>query len=253
MDLLFRTSTVSADPLTGSDGDVVCAISSDHTQRTAARNICDHHGFEILPSGYRDSDPLLVGFLSATNRYRMQRNGDRVERTEIATGAVDVIGPTPNDAGEAIDVDLYLSRRLRHGGHRIFIESGRETWYGGTRKNIDWDAVWTNIETHSDHRRASFQDWQFSALERQHFGVTNCRGFRHGESCEISHGTCVEHSGPLVDEAGEMVRKSRWFVPYWDSSTIDTDQTRNKNHEYDARRVGDDREKLDDIVLEALV
>ena len=253
MDLLFRTSTVSADPLTGKDGDVVCAMSCEQTERTAARNICDHHGFHILASGYRDADPLLVGFLGETNKYRFQRDGDRVERTEIATGAVDSLGPTPNDAGESIDVGQYIERRLRHSGHRIFLDAGRETWYGGTRKNIDWSEVWNNIETHSDYRRSSFQDWEFSALERQHFGICNCRGFRNGESCEISHGTCVEHSGPLVDEEGEMIRKARWTLPYWDISSIDTDQARNKNHEYDARQVGDDREKLDDIVIEVSV
>ena len=253
MDLLFRTSTVSADPLTGSDGDVGCAISSDHTQRTAARNICDRHGFEILASGYRAPAPLLVGFLSATNRYRFQRNGNRVERTEIATGAVDWLGLTPNDAGEAIDVGRYIKRRLRHSGHRVFVEAGRETWYGGNRKNIDWDAVWNNIETYSDHRRASFHSWEFSALEQQHFGITNCRGFRNGESCEISAGTCIEFCGPLYDDEGVLLRKAKFVIPYWDVASIDTDQTRNKNREYDARQVGDDREKLDDLVHEASV
>ena len=144
-------------------------------------------------------------------------------------------------------------RDRRHSGHRIFIESGRETWYGGTRENIDWAAVWNNIETHSDHRRASFHSWEFSTLERQHFGVTNCRGFRHGESCEISHGTCVEHSGPLYDDEGTLKRKAKFVIPYWDVASIDTDQTRNKHHEYDARRVGDDRERLDDLVIEATI
>lgn len=253
MDLLFCTSTVSDDPLTPSDGDVVCAISREHAERTAARNICGHRGFEILESGYRDSDPVLVGFLGETNKYRFQRQGDRVERTEIATGNVDWLGSTPNDAGEAIDVDLYLSRRLRHSGHRIFLEAGRETWYGGNRKGIDWDAVWNNIETYSDHRRARFQSWEFSSLERQHFGITNCRGFRNGESCEISNGTCVEYCGPLEDENGVLLRKAKFVIPYWDVTSIDTDRTRNRNHEYDARQVGDDREKLDDIVHEASV
>ena len=253
MDLLFRTSTVSADPLPGKDGDVVCAMSCEQSERTAARNICDHHGFQILDSGYRDADPLLLGFLGETNKYRFQRDGDRVERTEISTGAVDWLGLTPNDAGESIDVEQYIERRLRHSGHRIFIESGRETWYGGTRKDIDWDAVWNNIETHSDHRRANFHSWEFSSLEQQHFGITNCRGFRNGESCEISHGTCSEHCGPLYGDDGTLLRKAKFVIPYWDVASIDTDQTRNRNHEYDARQVGDDREKLDDLVFEASV
>ena len=252
MDILFRTNTVSSSPLTGSDGDVVCVMSCEHTERTSARNICDHHGFAILENGYRDPDPLLISFLLETNRYRMQRQGDRVERTEIATGVVDWLGSTPNDAGEVIDVAQYITRRLRHVGHRVFLESGRETWYGGTRKNIDWLAVWSNIETHSDYRRANFQNWAFSSLEARHFGIVNCRGFRHGESCEISNGTCIEHCGPLYNEDRELVRRARWMVPYWDVASIDTEQTRDKAREYDARQIGDDREILDDVVVEAI-
>ncbi len=68
MDILFRTSTVSSDPLTGQDGDVVCAMSREQTQRVTARNICDHHKVEFLTSGLRSSDPLVIGYLEESLR-----------------------------------------------------------------------------------------------------------------------------------------------------------------------------------------
>ena len=254
MDILFRTSTVSSDPLTGQDGDVACAMSREQTQRVTARNICDHHKVEFLTSGLRSSDPLVIGYLEQIYKYRMSRDGDRAQRTNLQTGVVDWIGSTPNEQGEHIYVAEFIQRRLRHVGHRIFGETGSEIWYGGGRKqpDIDWDAIWNNIETHSDYRRANFQDWEFSSLERCHFGVCNCRGFRHDQSCEISNGTCIEHGGPLYDEEGTLLRKARWVVPYWDVATIDTEQTRDKDQEYDARQVGDDREILDDVIVEAI-
>ena len=152
-----------------------------------------------------------------------------------------------------MDVAQYITRRLRHVGHRIFLESGRETWYGGTRKkNIDWLAVWNNIETHSGYRRANCQSWEFSSLEACHFGIVNCRGFRIDESCEISNGTCIEHCGPLYNDDRELVRRARWMVPYRDVASINTAQTRDKTREYDARHIGDDREILADVVVEAI-
>lgn len=251
MDILFRTNTVSSDPLTGQDGDVVCAMSREQTQRVTARNICDHHKVEFLTSGFRSSDPLVIGYLEQICKYRMSRDGDRAQRTNLQTGAVDWIGSTPNEQGEHIYVAEFIQRRLRHVGHRIFGETGSEIWYGGGRKqpDIDWDAIWNNIETHSDHKRDDYQRWEFSLLERCHYGICNCRGLLHGNVCEISHGTCAAHSGPLVDDVTkEMLRRSAWQVPYWDIGSIDTERTRNKDDDYDARAQNDDREYLDELV-----
>jgi hypothetical protein len=61
-------------------------------------------------------------------------------------------------------VDEYVARRLAAGKKPMFGTPGREVWYGGKTDHsvAAVDDVWTQIETHSEHRRANYNYWPMS-------------------------------------------------------------------------------------------
>jgi hypothetical protein len=67
-----------------------------------------------------------------------------VIRCELATGKAELFGATPrvvDGKRQHINVDGYVSRRLRHHRHAIFGEPGQEIWYGG-RHNFSEARLW---------------------------------------------------------------------------------------------------------------
>ena len=80
----------------------------------------------------------------------------------------------------------------------------------------DLDAIWNDIETHSDYLKDDHYSWPFSEIERRHFLPINCRGFRDDVYTELSNPT-VQVSGLTCADRGRYCREERqWQVPYWD-------------------------------------
>ena len=267
MEILVKTSTVAPEQRHYQDGDIVCAISKVQTNYCYAEMIChvDLHGFNS--AGLRDRDTLLENYMALTSKYRFTRlNSNEVERYNLLTDEVDIISDTPDEAGEAMNVYEYLTRRLSHKRHKIFgDQQGAEVWYGGSapRDREHIDVVWNYIEGHSDKLMINHCQWPFSNLEKLGFLPIDCCGFMNGVETEISDGTCGERGCSVFidgnpDENGVpesiLFAKKKWQVPYWDLASelgINVDDARNKHKTYDGRSgMEHNHNYLDDVCVD---
>lgn len=214
MQLLIKVGSSGDDPQY-QDGDIVESFSEERVLRMYAEQLC--------------VDWLREHYLEAISLYKFQRVGSSVERYNLVTGSMDVLGAVPNAAGEYIDVEMFLSRKSE-----TFGESGSEVWFGGN-SGASYGAVWDKIEDLSALRRADFHHWPVTDTEKRHFLPISCCG-----TGELSHGTACSRLESVYsdDEEPTLVKKRRWFVPYWDLSDslgIDVDVVRNPNAAVDTR------------------
>ena len=244
------------------DGDIVQAFTLNEIYYHHAQQKCNVRNFDLTSDGMREADPLLLKFLENTKTYKFERlNSNDVKRINLITSEEDIINTTPNDDGEKIDVYQYISRRIKNKNHLIFRSNSLEYWYSKTRNDIDIDAVWNDIETHTDNLKQDHNRFPFSDLEKRYFACINTSGRDYtGESF-----TRVELSGDTVyarqeiafenppEEISEdynpvVLARRKWFVPYWDLATElgnSVDTLRNPNHTCDCRKQMDEREHID--------
>lgn len=257
------------------DGDIIQAFTLDEIYYHHAQQKCHVRNFGLETNGSRTPDPLLINFLERTKTYKFERiNSNYVKRTNLITSEETILGKTPNENGERINPYQYITRRLKNKNHLIFrAPNGFAYWYGKSRNDIDIDAVWNDIETHSDHLKSEHSSFPFSDIEKRYFAAINTSGRSYiGDSF-----TRVELSGDTVHTRQEIafqdppaeipddydpvvVAKRRWFVPYWDLTTSlgnSVDDLRNPNKECDCRKEMDEREHVDiltfDKVTEGIV
>ena len=258
MELAIKINSTSADQRHCQDGDVVCVVAQSQIYCCHAHMICHPRRFPLNAGGLRDEGTLLQKYMERTHSYKFSRlNHREIQRTNLLTGDEDTLGDTPNVAGEAIDVELFILRRVKSEAHTIFGASrGREVWYGKElpRSSIGIDDVWDDIETHSDYRKTDHGRWPFSDREKRAFLPVRCTGFRDGEYCDVSRATCAtRHEALVVD--GVTLTLHRYSIPYWDLAAelgIDVADVRNHDAVVDARRGGDISEQphMDDVVID---
>ena len=264
MELIVKVKSDGANPYY-QDGDVVQAMSLSHIHLVHAEMICHPDNFGFNTNGTRDLNTLLEKFQQATHTYKFQRVGRRVRRTNLITGEEDMIGKTPNENGESIDVYQYISRRLKNSRHKMFGASGSEVWYGKVRTDTEVfiAAAWNHIETESDNLQNNHNNWPFTDLEKRHFICINTSGRNYeGDSftrVELSGDTVTTRSMPViedpVDDEQVIVAKRKWFVPYWDLSTelgSSVDDLRNPDHMCDCRKPMDEREHIDILTYDKI-
>lgn len=151
------------------EGDILCAFSDRRIGVVHASHICHprQHGF--TSDGLRARDTLLEVYQLKGYQYKFVRvSQTEVQRINLATLGMDILGPTPNKAGEYIDVRLFLERRLKHPSHTVFGIPGAEIWYGG-RWNPDVDNIWSEIEARTNKRRDDHRKWPLTDHERRVF------------------------------------------------------------------------------------
>ena len=244
------------------DGDIVQAFTLDEIYYHHAQNKCNVKNFGLTTDGTRSPDSLLIKFLEKTKTYRFERlNSNEVRRTNLLTNEQDILSTTPNADGEKIDVYQYVTRRLKNKHHLMFRNNGLEYWYTKERNNIDINAVWNDIETHTDFLQSDHTRFPFSDIEKRTFLAINTSGRSYaGDSF-----TRVELSGDTVhvrqeiafeDPPEEMpedydptvLARRKWFVPYWDLTAAlgsSVDNLRNPNHMCDCRKAMNEREHID--------
>ena len=249
------------------DGDIVQAFTLDEIYYHHAQNKCNVKNFGLTTDGTRSPDPLLVKFLEKTKTYKFERlNSNEVRRTNLLTNEQDILSTVPNANGEKIDVYQYVTRRLKKKHHLMFRDNGLEYWYTKERNNIDVNALWNDIETHTDFLQTNHTNFPFSDIEKKYFAAINTSGRSYvGESF-----TRVELSGDTVHTRGlsavqnppetlpedydpVIVAKRRWFVPYWDLTTAlgsSVDDLRSPNHICDCRKAMDEREHIDILTFD---
>ena len=148
----------------------------------------------------------------------------------------------------------------------MFRNNGLEYWYTKERNNIDINAVWNDIETHTDFLQTNHTNFPFSDIEKRYFATINTSGRSYiGESftrVELSGDTVhVRQEIALEDPPEEIpedydpvvLARRKWFVPYWDLTTAlgsSVDDLRNPNHVCDCRKAMDEREHIDILTFD---
>jgi hypothetical protein len=169
--LLLKIGTDAPDPRY-QDGDIVCAFNRRRCRHLHANVLCHPRQAPRQSNGRIAADHISRAYLEAVHQYRFQRvSPTTVVRTNLWTGDTDVIGPTPNTQGEAMDVDAYVRRRQLAQGFGLFGAEGAEIWYGGRQRSdtTTLDAVWSAIEQHTPHREIDYADWPLGTEELKHF------------------------------------------------------------------------------------
>ncbi len=266
MEVVLKINSLGDDHIQYQDGDVVEAFANTRIHLCHAEMICHPDNFAYNAAGLRDRDTLFEKFMAQTSKYKFTRvNSNDVERLNLLTDEVDIINSTPNAKGEQMDVQQFISRRVKHHRHKIFgAAQGEEVWYGGNsaRDSVIIDSVWNDIETHTANLKADHCNWPLSPLEKMGFLAVNCVGFQNDAVQEISNGTAnsrrssvsreiddPEHPGEMMNET---VAKRQWQVPYWDLSSelgISIDDVRNQSKTVDARSSApvEERNHMDDV------
>ncbi len=245
------------------DGDVVQAFSIERIHSCHAAQKCDIANFPLdLTTGLRQNNSLLMKYKEKTNHYKFERvTLDTVLRTNLITNEQDTLSRSSNENGEYIDVHTYLSRRLKNAKHCIFGSAGSEIWYGQSRSDIDLDAIWNDIETHTDYLKADHFSWPFTEVEKSHFACINTSGRSYnGDSftrIELSGDTVHTRALPALQDTPDeipddysptLLAKRKWFVPYWDLSSQlgnSVDDLRNPDISCDCRKPMEEREHID--------
>ena len=283
MELIVKIGNPDGPQTSYRDGDVIQTFSTNGILLSNAENICNVNNFPLNPvTGLRDNDSLLMKFLELRNTYKFERvNSNDIRRTNMITEEEDILNTTPNDKGEYLHAYQFISRRLKSARHKIFGSSGSEIWYGKTRSSTDLDALWNDIETHTDNLKENHTSWGFSPVEKRMFLAMNCCGHDHPHthSDAVAHSACIscicgcdlhELSEDFVNERAEsiqidgdpipepetgvdsgdpmfekiLVAKRKFTVPYWDYDSLlslNVDDIRNPNKEVDARKELDSR------------
>ena len=249
------------------DGDIVQAFTLDEIYLHHAQNKCNVRNFALTTDGMRSPHPLLLKFFEKTKTYKFERlNSNEVRRTNLLTDEQDILSTIPNADGEKIDVYQYVVKKIKNKNHSIFRENGLEYWYAKERNNIDINAVWNDIETHTGFLQSDHTRFPFSDIEKRRFAAINTSGRSYtGESftrVELSGDTVHARQSVAVEDYPEILpedfepvilAKRRWFVPYWDLSTAlgsSVDDLRNPNHICDCRKAMDEREHIDILTFD---
>ena len=265
------------------DGDIIQAFSMQNIYYCHAQHKCHVRNFDFTTDGMRVADPLLVKFLEKTNTYKFERlNSNDVKRTNLITGEEGILNNTPNDNGERINVYQYVSRRIKNKDHVIFRSNGLEYWYGKSRGDIDVDAIWNDIETHTDFLQSDHIHFPLSDIEKRRFLPMSCctHGHSHDHTDLPVHNACLdctcgcdtsecsndfisERLSPIFivrdegtdEEYNEITYKRKYQVPYWDLASIlslDVDNIRNTNKEVDLRKPLQERSAADLLTVDKI-
>jgi len=257
VELLIMTQTKGENPAY-QDGDVVLAFNQDRISWTNIQRIFRPEAFSPNDiTGYYD-DPLLCAYLENTAQHKYVRlNTNEVERTYLQSGDKEILSTNPNHRGESIKVDDVINKKLREQNHRVFGSCGKEIWYSNDNLPINLDAIWGAIETYSDHRRADNLSWPFTSAERRLFLPISCAHLHDNSMTECSIETAVEKVESIVENVlinpvnkktkSQIVKRRRWFVPYWDYDFVDTDMARDTEKESDYRDLIDNECATHDV------
>ena len=249
------------------DGDIIRAFTLNEIYYHHAQNKCNVRNFGLTTDGMRSPEPLLIKFLEKTKTYKFERlNSNEVRRTNLLTDEQDILSTTPNADGERINVYQYVTNRLKNKNHLMFRENGLEYWYTKERNNIDVDAVWNDIETHTNSLQVDHANFPFSEIEKRHFAAINMSGRNYtddsftrvelsGDTVHVRQMIALEDPPEEIPEDYDpvVVAKRRWFVPYWDLTTelgSSVDDLRNPNHMCDCRKAMDEREHIDILTFD---
>ena len=154
------------------DGDIIFAPNNRRIKDVHAQVICHPKKMGFNGDGLRIANCLLDTYKSKVMQYKFQRvSAKEIKRITLATMDEEIISDVPNAKKEAIDVPLFVARRLRSDRHQIFGTKGSEYWYGGhTDASLAKLApVWAAIESKTAYREADHTKWPFTEGELKNY------------------------------------------------------------------------------------
>ena len=161
----IKTRTVGPDPLY-QDGDVISFASSAATSYVHAQMLCGLRRQRKNRDGLNPPGCLGDHLLLHTRRFRFDRAGREVVRTNIRTGRQQVFGEKPDAEGKYIHVDLYLAEKTAWPTHSVFGVRGREYWYGGNTYLEGASQVWPHLERRLGVSRWDYRHWPYTQLDK---------------------------------------------------------------------------------------
>ena len=142
------------DTATHRDGEVLSALNRRRIMQVHGDMICHvRKSGHATEWGHRPVGSLAQHWFDWTYQYTFLRVGyQEIVRQDNRTGETETFGLMPrysqrDKSWQAMDVPLFIGRRLAHHGHRIFGEPGQEFWHGGTpivdleTMNIAWNRI----------------------------------------------------------------------------------------------------------------
>jgi hypothetical protein len=266
MEIIVKVNDGSS-PSSYRDGDIVQVFSMRGIYACHAHHKCHVNNFGLTTDGSRSADPLLIKFLEKTKTYKFERvNSNDVVRTNLLTEEQKTLNTSMDADGERIDAYQYVSRRLKNKNHLMFRLNGLEYWYGKSRSDIDVDAIWNDIETHTSFLQSDHIHFPLSDIEKRSFLPINCCMHDHAHDhtdlpvhnaclnvtcgCSLSECTVdfiserlssidIIHNEGTEDEYNEITYKRKYQVPYWDFTSLlslNVDDARDANKEIDLRK-----------------
>lgn len=161
------------------DGDILCAFNDRRVSEVHCAHICSPRlNPELNPrtkAGFLTPATLAEDMLAASHRYKFVRVSTlEVMRIDLDTLDEVVFSNKPRDIdgkAQAIDVPLFIARRLRSPDHGLFGAEGAEYWFGGERPpQMDaLDVLWSRIEAETPLTKADHTLWPLTDTERKIF------------------------------------------------------------------------------------
>lgn len=154
---------LKVDPGSGyEDGDVLCAFNRRRIRHCHAQHLTAPKLTGFTKEGLRPSGSLAFRAMELTREFKFERLSKySIRRTNLRTREVEEFSDKPNAKGEAIDVPMFLERRVKHQRHSIFGLAGKEVWFGGRTyaTHAELDQVWQEIEARTPEREANHVLW----------------------------------------------------------------------------------------------
>jgi len=184
------------------DGDVLHAFNRRRIGLVHAEhigNITKAGGGKLV---HRTYDSIARRLQNATYQYEFKRvSTNFVKRTNLWTGESKIIGKKVDEDGNAMDVPLFVKRRLNHKRHRIFGSPGKEIWFGGKSKldATTVDSLWDQIEEHTPNLRKDHELWPVGNLD--------CKNHLQIKIDDFDEKTASLLQSSISDEKGRILHK----------------------------------------------
>lgn len=214
VELVIKIGSVSADPKSYQDGDILAAFNSRRIRCVHAMHICHPVNAGGGGRAHRDSSHVARDFYELTHQYRFERisrtEAKRINLTTLEEVVFDDRLKIVNGENFATDVPLFIERRLKHSQHAIFGTPGAEIWYGGKKdfSNAKLDLVWNAIEAKTAFREIDFSLWPAGTTDCQVHLFVTCDNFSDDEAENL---TASEYNLKDPDNPVLVRKRSRYI------------------------------------------
>jgi len=241
-EIAIKVTNTNFDLTQNQDGDILLCKNDRSIKACHASVICNPLKESLNLNGLRP-DGLARSYYELIYEKRFERvSATEVLCTELSTGITTLIGATPNDQGQYMDVPLFVQRRLSNPHHKVFGSPGSEVWYGGADKSDDntINSVWDHIEEHSGLLRTNHTQWPLTDTELSHFLVLPVDNPSDNVSLNmVSSEIDFDEQQPefTTDNGpgGNIVKKHRAFISWRDLTGINVENILNPSMKIDLR------------------